>query len=198
MRDKVTHLQRTLPALLLLGALGAAAPAWAQKTAAPSQTVGAIAWSSLSAEQKKALQPLNGLWPMLTEEDQRKWIALAHNYNRMTPAAQATLQSRMTQWAILSPAQRAQARLNFGETQTQKMSRDDIKARWQAYQYLPAEERSKLAAQRGKQPPATAAAPRPAAPDKILRNVRPNAGALPRGGASDAAAPFNRNTLLPR
>ena len=62
----------------------------------------------------------------------------------MSGAEQDKLHSRMSEWAALSPQQRTQARLNFGETK--RLSPDDKKAKWEAYQALPAEEKRKLAA----------------------------------------------------
>ena len=163
----------------------AAAPAPA--TLAP----GSISWSSLSREQKAALQPLASLWPTLGAEHQRKWIALTHNFNRMSQEERATLQSRMAEWVKLTPAQRTQARLNFGETR--KLPIDDKKAKWEAYQSLSPEERKRLAADRPKPPAGTAPALRPAPPEKILRS--PSAT---QAGSPKTPLPANRNTLLPR
>src|SRR5207253_10497564 len=55
---------------------------------------------------------------------------------------QAKLHSRMAEWVGLSPQQRSAARLNYGETK--KLSSDDKKAKWEAYQALPPEEKKKL------------------------------------------------------
>ena len=68
----------------------------------------------------------------------------------MSGAEQAKLHSRMTEWAALSPQQRTQARLNFAETK--QLSPDDKKAKWEAYQALPPEEKRKLAAGAAKPP----------------------------------------------
>ena len=53
--------------------------------------------------------------------------------------AQARLHSRMAEWAALSPQQRTLARMNFAESQ--KVETDDKRAKWEAYQALPPEEK---------------------------------------------------------
>jgi hypothetical protein len=88
----------------------------------------------------------------------------------MSGAEQAKLHSRMTEWVALSPQQRTQARLNFG--QTQQLSPDDKRAKWEAYQALPPEEKKKLAARAAK-PPATAAAVKPVPTDKLAVAPKP-------------------------
>lgn len=160
-----------------------------QASAAP--VAGSISWSSLSREQKTALQPLASLWPTLGPEHQRKWIVLAHNFNRMSPDERTTLQSRMAEWVKLTPAERTRARLNFGETR--KLPIDDKKAKWEAYQSLSPEERKRLAADRPNPPPGTAPALRPVSPEKILRTP-----STAPGGGPKTPLPANRNTLLPR
>ena len=96
-----------LQAAVLTLALVLALPALAQWTPGGHQTigpvVGSVEWSDLTIEQKTALHPLAELWPTLSLEHQRKWLALAHNFSRRPPAEQTTLQSRMTEWANLSP-----------------------------------------------------------------------------------------------
>ncbi|WP_424460264.1 DUF3106 domain-containing protein [Ottowia sp.] len=192
----------TLLSVLLVSLAVAGAVAYAQLLPAPQQPqpaaaqpaahmAGAVSWSSLNQEQKTALRPLANLWPTLGGEHQRKWIALAHNFNRMSSAEQTTLQGRMTEWVKLTPAQRTQARLNFGETR--KLPIDDKKARWEEYQSLTPEQRQRLAADRPKPPKSTAPALRPVPPEKILR---PQQASQP--GTAKVPLPANRNTLLPR
>lgn len=153
-------------------------------------------WRELSPSQQTALTPLAAQWDTLNEAQKRKWIALSSNYPKMSAEDQAKLHSRMTEWVSLSPQQRSAARLNYGETR--KLSADDKKAKWEAYQALSPEEKKKLAAGAHK-PPATAAAIRPV-PNERLASV-------PRGKASAsskspriAAAPnqIDHNTLLPQ
>ncbi len=123
------------------------------------------AWTELTAEQRRSLAPLAGSWSQISEAQKRKWIALAGNFGKMTPDEQAKLHSRMKEWAALSPQQRAQARLNFGEVQ--QVSAEEKKAKWEAYQALPPEEKRKLAASAERKPPTTAAAVKPVAPQKL-------------------------------
>jgi len=187
---------RALPLLIAATALGVSVTsAWAQQASprgAPgvSQPVppvaGGVNWQTLNGEQKNALRPLAALWPTLTGDQQRKWVALTRNYGRLSAGEQATLQSRMTEWATLTPAQRTQARLNFGEAR--RLPVDERKARWEEYQSLTPEERQRLAADHAKPPPGTAPALRPTPQDKLLR---------PRQG-EDRKLPIYDNTLLPR
>ena len=153
-------------------------------------------WSELTPAQQQALAPLSGKWDTVNEAQKRKWLALSQNFPKMSGAEQAKLHSRMTEWAALSPQQRTQARLNFGETQ--QISPDDKKAKWEAYQALTPEEKSKLAAKAAKPPP-TAAAVKPVAPDKLATVPK----AKPRQETKTpriAAAPHqvDHNTLLPQ
>ena len=89
-------------------------------------------WSELSQTQQAILAPLQHLWSGMEENRKRKWLAIVKNWPALTPQAQATAQERMKEWAALSPAQRAQARLNFA--QSQQLSTDEKKAKWEAFQ----------------------------------------------------------------
>lgn len=138
------------------------APA-ARQPAAPSVTH--PTWSELSPAQRQALAPLAPTWERLSEPHKRKWTALAQNFHNLPPAEQSKLHSRMREWAALSPQQRTLARLNFGETQ--QVSSDEKKAKWEAYQALTPEQKRKLAAGAGPKPPTTAAAVKPVPADKL-------------------------------
>lgn len=193
-----------LPVLVVACALALAGSAYAQSApdAEPaSSTVGSTPWNALNAEQRNALRPLASLWPTLRSEHQRKWLALAYNFDRMSPDEQATLQSRMAEWAKLTPAQRTQARLNFGEVR-RAVPADERRAKWEEYQALPAEERERLANDRPKPPVTAAPALRPVPTDRIVRPptaVLTNGTSLqPAPDAARPAAPLNRNTLLPQ
>jgi hypothetical protein len=154
-------------------------------------------WSELTEAQRQALAPLAPKWDTVSEAQKRKWLALSQNFPGMSGAEQAKLHSRMTEWAALSPQQRTQARLNFGETK--QISPDDKKAKWEAYQALPPEEKKKLAAGAAK-PPATAAAVKPVPPEK-LATVPKVAQPKPVVRAPRIAAgahQVDQNTLLPQ
>jgi hypothetical protein len=91
---------------------------------------------------KKALQPLENLWPSLEVNRKRKWLVIAQNFSDMSESSQLLAQERMREWAALSPLQRSQARLNFA--QTKQLSPDEKLAKWEAYQALNEEEKQKL------------------------------------------------------
>lgn len=167
---------RTALVLALTGLWFLAAPvAIAQSAASPAPLRASSApvkatptkplWVSLTADQRQALAPLAASWDTLPEGQKRKWIAMVINYGKMPPPEQARLHSRMSEWIALSPQQRVQARLNFGETQ--QLSGEEKKAKWEAYQALPAEEKSRLAASAAARPPTTAAPVKPVAPQKL-------------------------------
>lgn len=150
-------------------------------------------WTKLTAKQREALAPLATKWDTVSEAQKRKWLALSRNYPGMSGTEKDKLHSRMTEWAALSPQQRTQARLNFGETK--QLSADDKRAKWEAYQALTPEEKRKLAAGAAKPPPA-AAAVRPVPADKLATVPRrkPQVKA-PR--ISAGANQVDQNTLLP-
>lgn len=177
-------------------ASSAAQPASSPVTPLP----GSIGWTTLTAEQHSALSPLAGLWGTLRPQHQRKWIALAHNFNRMTAEEQSMLQGRMTEWAKLSAAQRTQARLNFGEAR--RLSADKKRAKWEEYQALSADERERLAKDRPKPPVSAAPALRPTPAARVARRpVAVAASGSQARSALDGTAPgaiVNSNTLLPQ
>jgi hypothetical protein len=153
-------------------------------------------WRDLTPAQQQALTPLSATWNTVSEAQKRKWLALSENYPKMSGAEQAKLHSRMTEWAALSPQQRTQARLNFAETK--QLSPDDKKAKWEAYQALPPEEKRKLAAGAAK-PPQTAAAVKLVGPDKLATVPKANPkldSKTPR--IVSAPDQVDHNTLLPQ
>lgn len=157
-------------------------------------------WRELGPAQQKALAPLAPKWDTLNEPQKRKWLAMSSNFSRMAPEEQAKLHSRMTEWVSLSPQQRIQARLNYGEAR--KIPADDKRAKWEAYQQLSPEEKRRLAAAAPKAPVTAAAAVRPVAPGKLAAVPHPRASAPLVEGRSPriAVAPhqLDHNTLLPQ
>ena len=144
------------------------APVSPAKPVIPAQRASATsspAWSELTPTQQQSLRPLASTWSSLTEPHKRKWIALSRNYQTMPAPEQAKLHNRMTEWALLSPQQRAQARLNFAETKT--LSPGDKQAQWEAYQALSPEERQKLSASAARKPAGAATAVKPVEPQKL-------------------------------
>jgi hypothetical protein len=154
-------------------------------------------WTTLTPAQQAALSPLSGTWRSLGEAHKRKWIALSANFSSMPPAEQSRLHSRMTEWATLSPQQRTLARLNYAEAQ--KVAPTDKQAKWEAYQALPPEEKSKLAAGAAAKPapPATAAAVKPVPQQKLAKIPKSK---KPDNAAKIAVVPgqVDHNTLLPQ
>jgi hypothetical protein len=122
-------------------------------------------WADLSLAQKKALLPLENLWPTLEVNRKRKWLAVAQNFVNMNEASQALAQERMREWAALSPLQRTQARLNFA--QTKQLSGDEKLAKWEAYQALPESKKQALLEAAPKKPAGAAVAVKPVAANKL-------------------------------
>jgi hypothetical protein len=152
-------------------------------------------WGELKPAQQQALAPLAGKWDTVSEAQKRKWLALSQNFPAMSGAEQTKLHSRMSEWAALSPQQRTEARLNFGETK--RLSPDDKKAKWEAYQALPAEEKRKLAASAPK-PPATAAALKPVPPEKLASIPKSKRVAKETPRIAAEPGQVDHNTLLPQ
>ena len=170
-----------------------AAPAAARPASAASapsrRSSTSPVWSELTASQQQALAPLAGAWPTISEAQKRKWLVISRSYAGLPAAEQQKLHSRMTEWVALSPQQRTQARLNFAETK--QLSPDDKKAKWEAYQALSLEEKSKLAAGAASavKPPATAAAVTPVPPQKRATVPKAAEARPPRGAAPPVQPP---------
>jgi hypothetical protein len=191
-----------LPVMIFACAAALAWPVLTQSAgSAPVASVpaGSVDWNTLTTEQQGALRPLANLWPTLRPEHQRKWMALVHNFNRMSADEQSTLQQRMTRWAKLPDAQRTEARQNFGEVR--RVPTDEKRAKWDAYQDLSAEERDRLARKQSKPPVSAAPALRPVPANRIVRPTAPpttpGPGVTPNNNANPPVS-VNRNTLLPQ
>lgn len=153
-------------------------------------------WQELSAAQQKTLRPLASTWNSLGYAHKNKWIALANNYPKRTPEDQAKLQSRMAEWAALSPGDRERARLNFAETK--KLSPSTRAAEWAAYQELSAEEKQRLAEKGAGKPAGAAVAVTPVASDKLTAvPITRRTGQLPESSAVTKPN-IDPNTLLPK
>lgn len=101
------------------------------------------AWSSLTATQKKALQPLENDWNGIDVQRKNKWLEIAGKFGTLSPQQQARVQTRMTEWARLSPRERGQARLNYKEAQ--QVPLQDRREKWESYNALAPEQRRQLA-----------------------------------------------------
>jgi hypothetical protein len=149
------------------------------------------AWRQLTPMQRQALAPLGAQWSALTAQQQAKWLTISKNFTQLPVADQVTMHSRMADWVDLSPQQRNLARLNFN--QMQSLPKEDKKAKWEAYQALPAEEKRLLGASTAS--PAKSAAPT-IKPLEAHRQVQTPVKAS-AGGAHQTAV-IDRKTLLPR
>jgi len=145
-----------------LTGLSWAAASSAQGTAASSPTRAAAAkpapeqgvrWRDLKASQQSVLRPLEHEWPTIGALHKQKWVELSADFSKRTPAEQARIQERMSEWARLTTQERSQARMNFQEAK--QLNPTDRKARWDEYQALPPEKKQQLAARAA---PATASA----------------------------------------
>lgn len=130
-------------------------------------------WKELSNTQQSALKPLAANWDAMGLGQKRKWISVAKDYDKLPPAQQAKLQTRMTEWASLSPQQRANARQNFAQHKelTDGLTPDQRNAQWQAYQALSPEQKRKLA--EGASKPQIAGAATATKPQPVLRKDPP-------------------------
>lgn len=153
-------------------------------------------WQDLTPQQQISLSPLRAIWNTLQEGHKRKWIALSVNYPTLAPAEQEKMHSRMSEWAALSPQQRAQARLNFARTK--QLTPTQKTATWEAYQALSPEEKQKLAISATPKPAGAAAAVKPVPTQKLA--IVPALKQAPKQIPKTAAATngINRKTLLPQ
>ncbi|MFN0161457.1 MAG: DUF3106 domain-containing protein [Burkholderiales bacterium] len=166
---------------------------------ATAQVLSQPKWAQLSPERRAVLAPLVGEWDKLNDTLRRNWIALADRYREMSPEEQKRAQSRMAEWARLTPEQRRVARDNFRKAQ--ELPPERKAAEWQEYQLLAPIQKKKLAATAEAQKPAvqkaqkreaerksTAMAKKP--PGKHQENaIRPNPDTTPEGAlaATDTA-----------
>jgi hypothetical protein len=180
---------------------GRPAPAGGASRAAKSPT--SPLWSELTAPQQQALAPLSAAWPAISEAQKRKWLVISGSYARLSAPEREKLHSRMTEWVALSPQQRTLARMNFAESK--QLSPDDKKAKWEAYQALPPEEKRKLAAGAAStaNPPVTAAAVKPVPARKLATAAPagepkgPHVTAAPNAAAHTPAQPPGRAPATP-
>jgi len=134
-------LRRRLVPLLAGALLACAGLAWSQQ--APAGNGAGPAWSTLTPAQQHALSPLQRDWNSIDAPRRRKWIEISERFGSLPPAEQARVQSRMAEWAKLTPKERAEARLNFKEAQ--QVAPQDRKSQWEAYKALPPDQRKQLA-----------------------------------------------------
>ena len=151
-------------------------------------------WQKLNAQQQNALAPLAPHWQQISEAQKNKWLTMSKNFDKLSPKEQAILHERMSDWAALSPQQRAQARLTFNETKS--IGSEEKKSHWEAYQALSAEEKKKLAAQQttGIQGAATASQAPPTS--KVIRLPSKTSTGVEASKSSPVTV-IDKKTLLP-
>jgi hypothetical protein len=92
-------------------------------------------WSELTPARQNVLAPLKEGWGSLDTVSRKKWVGVADRYPKMKPAEQQRLQTRMKDWAKLTPEQRRVAREKY--LALKKMppaKREQVKTQWQQYQ----------------------------------------------------------------
>ena len=171
----------------LPAASSAASSAKSSKVSAAANTKPAAAvaptrpaWPELTAMQQQALKPLEGTWNSISEPQKRKWFEVSKNYQKLSPADQSTMHSRMVEWVRMSPQDRAVARLNFAKTKelSKELTGDEKKAKWETYQALSPVEKAKLAATGTPKPVGAATAVKPVEPQKLA--ITPKIAPLPK------------------
>lgn len=153
--DLTKHLPRTRSRALWVAGLAAAAAFGlalllapsenehgrksAAATPTPTPTVPAPpfvkdpAWGKLSAIEQRTLEPLKSTWSTLTAEQQDQWRLVVDRFQAKPRHVQRRLAARSADWALLTPQQRANARLNFLELAKHHNPRQR-KEQWRAYQ----------------------------------------------------------------
>ena len=146
------------------------------------------AWASLTTQQRAALAPLKDDWSSIDAPRKAKWLDLAGRYPTMHASEQERMQARMTEWARMSPQERAQARLNF--QQAKQLPNQERQDQWSAYQALPESERKALASRAKATQKAGAPTGKPMPEQSSKRNIVAN--------PSLSAAPGATTTLVTR
>ena len=152
-------------------------PSAASGTVAVAASPGKVIWTSLSAAERQALQPLQKDWHTLTADRQKKWQEVAARMPIMTDEERSRVRERMAEWARLTPSQRAQARLQFQEFR--QWPAEDRQARWEAYLALTEAERAQLAGRAHRSGAAKPAETKVVAPSSTRSEPKTNLIATP-------------------
>lgn len=142
-------------------AAGLMAAAWGQPASAPRAAARPTAasstaaeagptWASLPPAHQSALAPLKPHWSGIDANRKSKWLIVAQRFPSLPLEERKRVQTRMSEWAAMSPAERGRARQNFQDLRT--LPHEDRQALWEAYRALPEEQKQKLA-QRAKPVP---------------------------------------------
>lgn len=127
---------------------------------AHGQVLGGSAWTSLSAQQRQVLAPVQAQWSQLDGDTRDRLALLAARYPGWAPEEQQRLRERLAEWTQLSAAERQ--RIHLGFQAAQRVNPSDREQKWQRYQALSPEQRQALqerGARRLKEPAVAASAP---------------------------------------
>lgn len=149
-------------------------------------------WSSLTPAQREALAPLAGDWAGIDGPRKQKWLEIAARYPSLSKAEQARARERMAEWARLTPSQRGEVRLNFQQA-SRTTPPAERQAQWQAYQALPAEEKTRLATRAAQ---ANRPAARPSAAATVVAG-RTRDGSAPARAADGPARSAAKTNIVP-
>jgi hypothetical protein len=122
----------------------------------PVRSEEGVRWQKLKPAQREALKPLQQEWSGIDAPRKQKWLDLAERMPSMPADERARVQTRMSEWARLTPGERGQARLRFQEAK--QIPASDRVMRWEAYQALSPEQKNALAARAVPTRPAPASA----------------------------------------
>ena len=133
--ESLVQLMRRIVAALLLCVLAAPFAIAAPKDRGPQ-------WAALTADQQQALSPLAGEWNKLSVPHKTKWLGIAKRYPAMKAEEQKRVQTRMQNWAKLTPEQRDQAREQYRNiAKVAPDRRVELRKYWADYQALPPHEK---------------------------------------------------------
>lgn len=129
-----------------------AAIVWQLALTAPASALNSFSqpsWSELSIEQKTVLAPLVNDWDELEPYRKKKWLGIAQRFGTLAPEEKARVQTRMKEWARLSPAERKAARDSFtsmrkAPAEHHGIMKETIRQKWQEYSELPEDEKKQL------------------------------------------------------
>ncbi len=138
-----------------------------------------VRWQELNPGQRTTLRPLERDWAGINANQKQKWLEIATRFPNLQADEKTRIQARMTEWAQLTAEQRQEARVNY--QQAKQVAPRDRRSQWEAYQSLPAEEKSKLAARAA-----------PLAADGSLRGERPD-----RSGQLSLSAQPTKSNIVP-
>jgi hypothetical protein len=101
-------------------------------------------WVDLSPVEQQALAPFAPKWNTFPTAEKRAWLKVVERIGSMTADQRQKLNTRMQQWAELTPEQRVRARANFNLAS--KAPAEQRKAEFEQYRAMTPEQRKVLRA----------------------------------------------------